>query len=108
MPPPDARQVRDLRLEPRKIAALRANVMQQQLARWVQADTAWQALKNLIAELILEPVDPSVQGRGGDVHVFRRLANRPGTDHAFDEFKVSQMPQNHPITLTGAFGAPLL
>jgi hypothetical protein len=63
-------------------------MMQQQLARRVQPDTARQTFENFIPKFILKPIDPAVQSGGGYVHIFRRLTDRSGMDYAFDKFIV--------------------
>ena len=98
MPPPRPRQVRHLALHPCEVRDLRPDMLDQQLSRRIQAHAAGQALEDRIAELLLEAGDAPVQGRGGDRHVLRRLADGAGTGHRLDQAQGLQM--SHGASLT--------
>ena len=87
-----AGEVGDLGADPLEVADLAADVVHQQLAGRVEADAAGQALEDLRAELGLEGLDASVEGRRGDVEVLGRLADRAGAGDVLDQAERLEVP----------------
>ena len=73
MPPSFAGQISHLASHPPQVGLLHQEMLHQQLTGRVQAHTTRQAFKNFDAKLFFEPLDPTVQGRGRDVHIVRRF-----------------------------------
>ena len=91
MAAPEAGEVGHLAAHPVKVGDLGADVLDQKFAGRVEAHAARQALEDRRAEFLLEPLDPPVERRRGDVHVFRRLADRTGFCHRLDQGQSRQV-----------------
>lgn len=82
-----SRKIRDLALHTSKVRKACAIVVEKKLSGRVETYALRKALKELGAKLLLEPLHPTCERRGGQVHVFRRFSDGARSGDSLYELK---------------------